>query len=33
MNDKDKVVFRDMLQKTIYYDRIPTKRRMSSRDK
>ena len=33
MNDKDKLVFRDMLQKTIFYDRILTKGRMSSRDK
>ena len=33
MNDKDKIVFRDMLQKTNYYNRIPTKERMSGRDK
>ena len=29
----DKVVFRDMLQKTNYCNRIPTKGRMSCRDK
>ena len=28
----DKVDFRDMIQKNIYYDRIPTKGRKSSRD-
>ena len=33
MNDKDKVGFRDMLQKTKYYDGIPTKKRMSGCDK
>ena len=33
MNDTEKVVFRDMLQKTDYYNRIPTKGRMSGRDK
>ena len=33
MNDMDKVVFRDMLQKTDYYNRIPTKVRISGRDK
>ena len=32
MNDRDKKVFRDMLQKTNFYNRIPTKRRMSGRD-
>ena len=33
MNDMDKVVFRDMLEKTNYYYRIPTTGRMSGRDK
>ena len=33
MNDMDKEVFRDMLQKTEYYNRTPTKGRMSGRDK
>ena len=33
MNDLDKVVFREKLQKTNYYDRVPTKGRMSGRDK
>ena len=33
MNDKEKVVFGDMSQKTIHYDHIPTKGRMSGRDK
>ena len=33
MNDKDKVVFRDMLQKTNYYNRKPIKGRKSGRDK
>ena len=32
MNDKDKVAFRHLLQKTVYYDRIPTKGSMSGRD-
>ena len=32
MNDKDKLVFRDILQKADYYKRLPTKRRMSGRD-
>ena len=33
MVDKDKVVFRDILQKTEYYSREPTKGRISGRDK
>ena len=33
MNDKDKVIFRDMLRKTKYYDRILTKGRISGRHK
>ena len=33
MNDMDKVIFRDFLQKTNYHDRIPTKGRISGRDK
>ena len=33
MNDMDKIVFRDILQKTNHYDRIPTKGRKSARDK
>ena len=33
MNDTEKVVFREILSKTIYYNRKPTKRRMSSRDR
>ena len=33
MNDTEKLVFRDMLKKTDYYERIPTKSRMSGRDK
>ena len=33
MNDNEKVVFRDILLKTDYYKRIPTKGRMSSRDR
>ena len=32
MKDTEKLVFRDLLQKTEYYNRIPTKGRMSSRD-
>ena len=32
MNDMDKVVFRDMLQKTDYYKPIPTNGRISGRD-
>ena len=32
MNDMDKLAFRDILQKTNYYSRIPTKGRMSGRD-
>ena len=31
MNDKDKVVFRDFLLKTGYYNRIPSEGRMSGR--
>ena len=33
MNYTEKSVFRDILQKTGYYKRMPTKRRMSGRDK
>ena len=33
MNDKDKRVFRGLLQRTIFYDRTPTNRRMSICDK
>ena len=33
MNDKEKLVFRDFLQKTEYFERIPTKGRESGRDK
>ena len=33
MNDTEKLVFRDILQKTKYYNRIPTKRRLSGRDR
>ena len=33
MKDMDNVVFRDMLQKTDYYNRIPAKRRISGFDK
>ena len=33
MTDSEKIVFRDILQKTDYYNRIPTKGRMSGRDK
>ena len=33
MNDNEKVVFRDILLKTEYYKRIPTKGRMSGRDR
>ena len=33
VNDKDKVVFRDKLRKTYYYDRIPRKGRMSGCDR
>ena len=32
-NDKDKVVFRDMLQKTNYFNHKPTKGRISGRDR
>ena len=33
MSDMEKLVFRDILQKTDYYKRLPTKCRMSGRDK
>ena len=33
MNDMEKLVFRDILQKTDYNKRTPTKGRMSGRDK
>ena len=33
MNDMEKLVFRDILQKTDYYKRLPTKGRMSGRDR
>ena len=33
MTDKDKLIFRDTLQKTGYCDRKPTKSRLSGRDK
>ena len=33
MSDTEKVVFRDILSKTKYYNRKPTKRRMSGRDR
>ena len=33
MNDTEKLVFRDILQKTDYYKRLPTKGRMSGRDR
>ena len=33
MTDKDKLFFRDILQKTGYYNRIPTKGRWMSRDR
>ena len=33
MNDKDKLIFRVMLQKTGYYNRKPTKRRLTGRDR
>ena len=33
MTDKDKLIFRDILQKTGYYNRKPTKGRLSGRDK
>ena len=33
MSDNEKVVFRDILQKTDSYDHIPTKGRMSGRDR
>ena len=32
-NDKDRVVFRDMLQKIDYYNQKPTKGRLTGRDK
>ena len=33
MTDKDKLIFRDILQKTGYYNRKPTKGRMFGRDR
>ena len=33
MTDKDKLIFRDILQKTGYYNRKPTKGRLTGRDK
>ena len=33
MNDMDKVIFRDILQKNNYYNRIPTKGRISGPDR
>ena len=33
MTDNDKVIFRDILQKTGYYNREPTKCRLSGRDR
>ena len=33
MSDMEKLVFRDILQKTDYYKRLPTKGRMSGRDR
>ena len=33
MNDREKLVFRDILQKTKYYKRIPSKGRTFGRDK
>ena len=33
MNDIEKLVFRDILQKTDYYKRLPTQKRMSGRDR
>ena len=33
MNDNDKVVFRDILQRTGFYNRKPTKGRLSGRDR
>ena len=33
MTDTEKLVFRDFLQKTRYYNRNPTKGRLSGRDK
>ena len=33
MTDKEKIVFRDILEKTNYYNRIPTKGRLSERDR
>ena len=32
MTDKDKLIFRDILQKTGYYNRKPTKSRLTGRD-
>ena len=33
MTDKDKLIFRDVLQKTGYYNRKPTKGRLTGRDR
>ena len=33
MTDKEKIVFGDILEKTNYYNRIPTKGRLSERDR
>ena len=33
MTDNDKVTFRDILQKTDYYNRKPTKGRLTGRDR
>ena len=33
MTDKDKLIFRDILQKTGYYNRKPTKCRLTGRDR
>ena len=33
MTHKDKLIFRDILQKTVYYNRKSTKGRMSGRDR
>ena len=33
MTDKDKLIFRDILQKTGYYNRKPTKGRLTGRDR
>ena len=33
MTDKDELIFRDILQKTFYFNRKPTKRRLTGRDR